>query len=398
MKRVIISIALSIFLVLGANAQKPKSVPYSVRMMKSSTQRTEIILPQVKGYNIYKGDFHIHTSYSDGVINPAGRVVEAWLDGLDIIAITDHYEGHRGIKNFLKVTAPYNEDGQPTPYQTTAKHGAVKIDFNAIHEEAAKQLEKSGYPMLLIKGCEMARKNDTHGHFNCLFLKDINGLYNEDLLVAFKRVQDQGGIVVHNHPGWRRKTTDKTEFHEAAYSAGLINGVEVVNGHTFYPHIVKRCIDEKLTMFANTDIHSSSYYPRMSPDVFRTMTLVLAKELTEKDVKEAILKRRTLAYVAGHVIGEEKWLAELLNESIECHMVQENKEKGTRKFHFTNHSSISYTLRRGKKTYTLEPFKSIYVVLGKEKESNKYIEPTFRVDNMWHIDYQHPTVEIELDK
>jgi hypothetical protein len=151
-------------------------------------------------------------------------------------------------------------------------------------------------------------------------------------------------------------------------------------------------------MFANTDIHSSSYYPRMSPDVFRTMTLVLAKELTEKDVKEAILKRRTLAYVAGHVIGEEKWLAELLNESIECHMVQENKEKGTRKFHFTNHSSIAYTLRRGKKTYTLEPFKSIYVVLGKEKESNKYIEPTFRVDNMWHVDYQHPTVEIELDK
>lgn len=396
MKRLILSLAFCGLLAFGANAQKP--APYSVRMLKSSTQRTEIILPQVKGYNIYKADFHIHTSYSDGCINPAGRVTEAWLDGLDIIAITDHYEGHSGVKKFLKVTAPYNDDGLPTPYQSTSKAGTVKIDFNAIHDEAAKQLEKSGYPMLLIKGCEMARNNKTHGHFNCIFLKDINGLYDKDLAVAFKRVHDQGGIVIHNHPGWRRENTDKTEFHEAVYSAGLIDGVEVVNGSTFYPHIVKRCIDEKLAMFANTDIHGASTYARMSPTVFRTMTLVLSKELTEEAVKEAILKRRTMAYVGGHVIGEEKWLVELFNESVECHMVQENKEKETRKYQLTNHSSIPYTLRKGKKTYLLAPLKSVFITLGKDENGKKYLEPEFRVDNMWHVDYQHPTIKVELDK
>ena len=396
MKRVILSLAFCGLLAFGASAQKP--APYSVRMLKSATQRTEIILPQVKGFNIYKADFHIHTSYSDGNVTPAARVSEAWLDGLDIIAITDHYENLKGLKRFAKVTAPFNEDGVPTPYPSPGKIGAVKADFNAIHDEAAKQLEKSGYPMLLIKGCEMARNNKTHGHFNCLFLKDINGLYDKDLLVAFKRVHDQGGIVVHNHPGWRRENTDKTEFHEVAYSKGLINGVEVVNGVTFYPHIVKRCIDEKLTMFANTDIHSTSTYSRMSPTVFRTMTLVLAKELTEEAVKEAILKRRTLAYVAGNVIGEEKWLVELFNESVECKMVQENKEKETRKFQITNHSSIPYTLRRGKRTYYLAPFNSVFITLGKEEGSKKYIEPEFRIENMWHVDYQHPTINIELDK
>jgi hypothetical protein len=252
--------------------------------------------------------------------------------------------------------------------------------------------------MLIIKGCEMARNAKTHGHFNCLFLKDINGLYDKNLMVAFKRVHDQGGIVIHNHPGWRRNTTDKTEFHNEVYGAGLIDGVEVVNGVTFYPHIVKRCIDEKLTMFANTDIHSPSHYPRMSPQVFRTMTLVLAKELTEEAVKEAIVKRRTLAYVAGNVIGEEKWLAELLNESIECHMVQENKEKGTRKYQFTNHSSIPYTLRKGKRTYRVEPFKSVYINLGKEKDSNKFVGTEFHIDNMWSVDYKHPAIEIKTDK
>ena len=398
MKRVILSLAFCGLLVFGASAQQKKPAPHSVRMLKSSTQRTEIILPQVKGYNIYKADFHIHTAYSDGNTTPGGRVAEAYLDGLDIIAITDHYEGHKGVQKFFKVTAPYNEDGVPTKYLSAGKAGSVKVDFNAIHEEAAAALEKRGYPMLLIKGCEMARNAQSHGHFNCLFLKDINGLYDKDLLVAFKRVHDQGGIVVHNHPGWRRKTTEKTEFHEAAYSAGLIDGVEVVNGVTFYPYIVKRCIDEKLTMFANTDIHSASTYSRMSPDVFRTMTFVLAKDLTEKDVKEAILKRRTMAYVAGNVIGEEKWLEELLNESIECKMVQENKEKGTRKFQLTNHSSIPYTLRKGKKTYRVEPLHSVYITLGKDENGKKYLKPEFSVDNMWHVDYQHPTIEIKLDK
>ena len=397
MKRLILSLAFCGLLAFGANAQKP--APHAVRMMKSATQRTEIILPQVKGYNIYKADFHVHTSYSDGCVNPDGRVTEAWLDGLDIIAITDHYENHAGVKKFLKVTAPYNEDGVATPYQSTSKVGSVKVDFNAIHAEAVKSLEKRGYPMLLIKGCEMARNAQTHGHYNCLFLKDISGnLYDKDLLVAFKRVKDQGGIIVHNHPGWRRKTTDKTEFHEAAYSAGLIDGVEVVNGSTFYPHIVKRCINEKLTMFANTDIHGASTYARMSPDVFRTMTFVLAKDLTEKDVKEAVLKHRTMAYVGGNVIGEEKWLAELLNESIECKMVQENKEKETRKYQLTNNSSIPYTLRKGKKTYVLEPFKSLYISFGKDEKGKKYLLPEFRVENMWHVDYQHPTIEIKLDK
>jgi hypothetical protein len=161
--------------------------------------------------------------------------------------------------------------------------------------------------------------------------------------------------------------------------------------------MVKRCIDEKLTMFANTDIHGASSYPRMSPEVFRTMTFVLAKELTEKDIKEAIVKRRTLAYVAGNVIGEEKWLSELLNESIDCHMVQENKEKETRKYQLTNLSSIAYTLRHGKRTYRVDPLKSVFITLGKDKEGKK-IEPKFRVENMWHVDYQHPTVEIKLDK
>ena len=397
MKRSILSFALASLLVFGASAQK--AAPHAVRMHKTGgAQRTEIIIPEVKGYNVYKGDFHVHTSYSDGTVRPAGRVNEAWLDGLDIIAITDHYENQSGVKKFLKVTAPYNEDGQPTEYLSPSKVGSVKVDFEAIHAEAAAQLEKSGYPMLLIKGCEMARNAKTHGHFNCLFLKNFDNLYSKDMAEALRKVKAQGGIVTHNHPAWRRDTSDKTPFHEQVYGEGLVDGVEVVNGSTFYPHIVRRCIDEKLTMFANTDIHGISSYTRMPSAPFRTMTLVLAKELTEKDVKEAILKHRTLAYVSGNVIGTEEWLTELLNASLDCRVVSENKEKETRKFQITNHSSIPYSLRVGKKTYRVEPFKSVYVNFGKDEKGKKYLAPKFLVENMWQADYQHPTVVLDIDK
>ena len=400
MKRIILSFALVGLVIFGVNAQKAaKPAPHTVRLHKTGgAQRTEILLPQVKGFNVYKGDFHVHTSYSDGTVNPAGRIVEGWLDGLDIIAITDHYENHNGIKKFLKVTAPYNEDGQPTAYINTTKANRVAADFNAIHAEAEAQIKKGNYPMLLIKGCEMARNAKTHGHFNCLFLKDLNGLYHKDMAEAFRKVKAQGGIVIHNHPAWRRDTSDKTPFHEQVYKEGLIDGVEVVNGFSFYPHIVRRCVDEKLTMFANTDIHSVSTYTRMPAEPFRTMTLVLAKELTEKSVKEAILKHRTLAYMSGNVIGKEEWLAELLNASIDCRVVLEDKEKGTRKFQITNFSSIPYSLRRGKKIYTVEPFKSVFVTIGKEKDSKKYAAPKFTVENMWHVDYKHPVVVLDIDK
>ena len=252
--------------------------------------------------------------------------------------------------------------------------------------------------MLLIKGCEMARKNETHGHFNCLFLQDINTVYDPDMAKAFRKVKEQGGIIIHNHPGWRRKTTDKTEFHQQVYGEGLIDGVEVVNGNTFYPPIVRRCIDEKLTMFANTDIHPIIANRYGALGLHRTMTLILAKDLTEKAIKDAILKRRTIAYSAGTLIGEEEWLNEFLNAAVDCRVVNVNEKDGKRTFQLTNMSSITYRLRRGKTIYVLEPFKSILVNFGKDKEKKKFVAPKFTVDNMWVADYKHPVIEMKLDK
>mgnify|MGYP003319694779 CR=1 FL=1 len=64
--------------------------------------RREIVLPcQVNGYNVYKADLHTHSVYSDGWVTPQFRVKEAWLDGLDILAITEHIE-YRPFENEMK--------------------------------------------------------------------------------------------------------------------------------------------------------------------------------------------------------------------------------------------------------------------------------------------------------
>ncbi len=397
MKKLLLILVLAVLGLSSAEAQK--DIPHVFRTnAEVYNRRTEIVLPQVKGFNIYKADLHIHTSYSDGHITPAGRVEEAWNDGLDIIAITDHYEVYRNVKKLFKVTAPYNADGKPTKYMSAHDAGAIMLDFNAIHDEAVEQRDKAGYEMLIIKGCEMARNSRTHGHFNCLFLKDINTLYDKDMSVAFDNVHAQGGLVIHNHPAYLRGTTDKSEFHEQVYGAGKIDGIEVANSLSFYPPIVRRCVEEKLFMLGGSDIHNESLRKFGSLGVYRTMTFIMAKELTEAAIKDALLKHRTIAYSGGYLIGEEKWLTEYLNAAIECRITNINEKADKRTFQLTNNTSITYRLRHGKLIYELEPFHSLTITLGKDKESGKLIEPEFRVDNMWHIDYQHPNIKIEVDK
>ncbi len=399
---------LSLILFIGISffsADAQKKIPAWHRTCNEVTaRRTEIILPQVNGFNCYKADFHIHTSYSDGAVTPTGRVIEAWYDGLDIIAITDHYESNAGVKKFFKVVAPYNEDGKPTRYVVPGStkmpedgvDPGIKIDFNAIHKEAVVANIRKGYNMLIVKGCEMARNREKLGHYNALFVNDLNSIYNFDLKEAFKNVKKQGGLIVHNHPTNFLK--HEQDWHRDVYGEGLIDGIEVANGLRFYPPMVNRCVDKKLFMIGATDAHDLMEHRSATIGCFRTMTFVLAKELTEKAIKEALLERRTIAYSGGDLIGEEKLLSDFLNAAVDCRLVKEDSKKGNRTYMLTNYSSLTYRLRRGKTTYELEPFKSLMVSFGKDKNTGKYISPKFTVDNMWHIDYQHPIVNIKLDK
>ncbi|MBR4968918.1 MAG: PHP domain-containing protein, partial [Alistipes sp.] len=102
--------------------------------------RHEIILPNVNGYTAYKADLHIHTTYSDGSVNVKERVNEAWRDGLDIYAATDH----------MSIRPVDGKEGQTTPSDVKAKRGA-KVT-KAV--EGALKLADD-YGLLVIPGVEL---------------------------------------------------------------------------------------------------------------------------------------------------------------------------------------------------------------------------------------------------
>ena len=96
--RTILSVAASLlFVTFSADAQylfQDAKNPDMMRSVNYNTAplRNEIVIPQVNGYNVLKADLHVHTMFSDANATPEWRVVEAWCDGLDVIAITDHIE------------------------------------------------------------------------------------------------------------------------------------------------------------------------------------------------------------------------------------------------------------------------------------------------------------------
>lgn len=362
---------------------------------QKSRQRREIILPEVNGYTVYKADLHTHSIFSDGSVTPEFRVEEAWLEGLDVLAITEHLEYRpyeQKMVNFLNDLLPEGTKATNTNIIGSGKTDAagIKSDLNypvRLAEAAAK-----GYGLTIIPGIEVTRTPETIGHFNALFTTDNNTIHDEDPLQAFRNAHAQGALVMNNHPGWRRKNLDMSEPERKAYAEKLIDGVEVMNGGEFYPTVIDYAIKQGVFIASNTDIHGSSaeeYFVTTEGAVMRNMTFIFAKDKSLPSLKEALKARRTLAYSFGTIAGEESLLKEFFKASIAAKVVYTNPSNGSRTVSLTNNSSIPYTIRiGGGNLTTLNPFCSVRTTVAKDAKL------VVKVENMWSGKDAHPEVEI----
>lgn len=360
-----------------------------------AAQRVEIQLPVVNGYNIYKADLHTHSIYSDGETTPAFRVREAFFDGLDAIAITEHIEYRRIEPKMLKFIKGYT-GGKAHKAENTdiirkpATERGILADLNYPIEEAVKESKK--YGVLVIPGAEITREPVKIGHFNALFTKDNNTIYDPDPLQSLKNARKQGALIQHNHPGWRRTTCAKTEFEITAYSEGLIDGIEVANGGSLYMPIIDRAHEENLFVAANTDIHATTAeYYRLKGQM-RNMTLIFAKECTLKSLREALEAKRTLALTGGYVAGEEQLLKDLFLASIKYDVVGVDAKTKARKVLVTNMYSIPLQFKTSKNAnpITLQPHNSVLLTVAKDKNLN------LTLTNMLCGANRNPKVSIEI--
>ena len=284
--------------------------------------RDIIGIPDILGYKSLKCDFHMHTVFSDGNVWPTIRAMEAWMNGLDAISITDHVE-----------YTPHKDD--------------VKVDHNRSYEVARSTA--AGLHVTLIKGVEVTRKMPP-GHLNAIFLKDADKTDTEEWRDALEAAYDQGAFIFWNHPGWTGQQPDGIakwyDEHTEIFDKGWVKGIEVVNSKEYYPEVHQWCLDKNLTMIGNSDVHApiDMNYDR-SKGEHRPMTIVFAKDESEEAIHEALLDRRTVVYHNNWLIGVEKFLAPIFNKTVELNRTTFTlKGKSSWNVEIANTSDLDYEL------------------------------------------------------
>ena len=337
--------------------------------------RREIFLPTVNGYTPYKADLHMHSTLTDGVVNIKGRMEEAWSDGLDILAATEH----------MSIRPVADTEGKPTP--ESAKLKRSKAATKAV-ESATKIAEEFG--LLVIPGVELTGDAKTQGHFNALFTTDNNVLYDYDAMQAIRNARKQGALIMHNHPGWRHSTLEMTDFEKATYAEGLIDGIELMNGAFFYPGAFETANKHNLFMTSNTDIHATTAQQYRENGHLRNMTIIFAKECTLESIREALEAHRTLCYSFGTIGGEVSLLKEFFEASITVKKLSVDSKKKSQRVMITNTTSLPYTLRIGKgNPVVLRPLSSTIVTakVGKPMKCT--------VLNMFYGANEHPVLSFK---
>lgn len=332
MKRIII-LVLIIFSLSSCITYRISTSPEKVKEWK---------IPDLEGYVTLLCDLHTHTCFSDGYVWPTVRVDEAYKDGLDAVAITDHIEKRLRLYPF---------------------YGSSSL--NRAYKEALKSKRVNN--IIVIKGNEITKTPP--GHFNAIFLSDSEKLDHEDFMNNFIAAKEQNAFITWNHP---RK--EWLPIHTLLFEQGMMQGIEIVNEVTYYPHAHQWALEKNLTMLGNSDIHRKM---RLKKGKHRPLTLVFAKDSSPESIHEALLDRRTAVYFNDQILGYEKYLKEIFEKSLS---IQVNKIENTVEITFNNDTDLIFILKNEElDSFNIKPNSehSITIMLSSDTEN----EINFIIEN-----------------
>jgi histidinol phosphatase-like PHP family hydrolase len=259
--------------------------------------RASLPVPDVAGFRTLKGDFHLHSVFSDGRVWPTVHVQEAWRDGLDVIALTEHLE--------------YNPNAPD-----------VKVDAGRSYAIAKRVADELG--ILLVPGVEITKPDppkaplvlpEGSAHFNALFVTDANALHvPDDVMEALRRAKAQHAFVFWNHPRFRVSRARWFPTIARAFDEGLFDGMELVNGPDFYDEAYPWIAERRLAILANSDAHDP--VPPRAAGGRRPITLLFVRSADLDGVREALVARRTAAWLGDDVWGPEEYVRGLWSGAI----------------------------------------------------------------------------------
>lgn len=258
------------------------------------TSNGELLYPNIPGYTTLKTDLHQHTVFSDGKVWPTIRVHEALRDGLDVISLTEHLEYQ--------------------PHATDIPHPDRNRSFELAIAEA------KDHDLLIVHGSEITRRAPM-GHSNALFIKDANPLLHpKDSVKPFVEAKKQGAFVFWNHPNWSAQSPtgnpNYSQFHKDRVANNELHGIEVINSGYYDKESLELALKENLVIMGTSDIHGLIDWDYTEKGNSRPITLVFAKEKSEKGLKEALFNGRTVAVFNSLFVGKEEFLKPLIKASI----------------------------------------------------------------------------------
>jgi len=332
--------------------------------------RQQIHVGGVPGYQTLKCDFHMHTVFSDGSVWPTVRVEEAWRDGLDAIAITDHIEYQ-----------PHKDD--------------IPTKHNRPFEIAAGRARELG--LLFLRGAEITRETPP-GHFNGIFLKDVEPLNVKDFFEVFQRANEQEAFVFWNHPGWQGPERGRWgDAQTKLLEKGWMHGIEICNGETYYADAHQWAVQKNLTIVGNSDSHGPIANCGWTAENHRTITLVFAKAKTLDALHEALRAGRTAVWCKNQLYGRESFLSAIFKRSVRVGPPH-HRTNDALFVEIRNGSDISIALEKagkfGPDRITLAPHTSSLAVFRTAADGNR--DFTYRVANFLTAPNQPLTVTLTI--
>jgi hypothetical protein len=219
-------------------------------------------------YNLYWGNFHSHSTLSDGAGPPSDAFIYARdVAGIDILALSDH--------THMLTASEWNTLG------TVAQTFTVEGSFLALRSQEFGILDDFGH--LNIHDCQIRNPNST-----------------TNLPATYAFIVEQNAVGAFNHPNPDYGTWFDDLAYYPEFEPGMV-GMEVVNGlaSNDYQDIWIQALDNgwKLAPFGNQDNHETDWGDRPNPNDGNRIyvTGVLAEELTERSVLDALHARRFFA-------------------------------------------------------------------------------------------------------
>jgi hypothetical protein len=191
-------------------------------------------------------DFHIHTTYSDGVL-PLPRVVDLFgRSGHDVIAITDHI---------------VNRDNSLGRIAHAAGRTLTPESWKRYREEIAREADRAWrtWGMLVIPGAELTRNTfhrDTSAHVLALGLEEYVSA-DGDPLDMLREIRSTGAVSVACHPHETSERFANTWYlwNRRELVGGLVDLWEVANRWELFPVVTR----EVLPHCANSDFHAPEH-------------------------------------------------------------------------------------------------------------------------------------------